>query len=73
LDLEITDDEDEIVTPPGTWSESDSRWRSDPRTDGVLIAVSSGDQESWKKHMDDDDEIMKAALALCGLQNRRVQ
>lgn len=74
LDLEITDDEeDEIITPPGTWSEHDSRWTPDPRGDGAIIAYSSSrGHESLKKHIDDDDEIMKAALALCGLQNRRI-
>ncbi|KXN85742.1 Homeobox protein Hox-A2 [Leucoagaricus sp. SymC.cos] len=76
LDLEVTDDEeDEIVTPPGTWCESDSRWSSDPRGDGAIVTLpSSRTHEYWKKRVDDDDgdEIMKAALALCGLQNRRV-
>lgn len=75
LDLEITDDEeDEIITPPGTWCEGDARWTPDPRSEGALVALpSSHGHESWKKHVDDDDdEIMKAALALCGLQNRRV-
>lgn len=73
LDLEVTDDEDEIITPPGTWGECDSRWTSDPRGDGAIIAFpSSRVNEPLKKHTDeDDDEIMKAALALCGLQNRR--
>jgi len=75
LDLEVTDDEeDEIVTPPGTWGECDSRWTSDPRSDGAMIVLpSSHVNEPLEKCTDeDDDEIMKAALALCGLQNRRM-
>ncbi|KAJ3569913.1 hypothetical protein NP233_g4747 [Leucocoprinus birnbaumii] len=73
LDLEITDDEeDEIITPPGTWSEHDARWTPDPRGDGAIIAFPSHGHESLKKHVDDQDEIMKAAIALCGLQHRRI-
>ncbi len=73
LDLEITDDEeDQIITPPGTWGDGDARWTPDPHGDGAIVAFRPpSHHESSAKHIDDDDEIMKAALALCGLQNRR--
>lgn len=73
LDLEITDDEeDQLVTPPGTWGDGDRRWTSDPRGSGAIVSFPPPNHhESSSKHIEDDDEIMKAALALCGLQNRR--
>jgi hypothetical protein len=65
-DLESTDDEeDEVITPPGTWCE-DTRWGPDS---GAIVAPKNHDST---KKQNDDEEIMKAALALCGLQNRRV-
>ncbi|EKM84246.1 hypothetical protein AGABI1DRAFT_110805 [Agaricus bisporus var. burnettii JB137-S8] len=71
-DLESTDEEeDEIITPPGTWC-GDARWAPDSRNDGVIVAHPPPKNHESIKKQDDDEEIMKAALALCGLQNRRV-
>lgn len=58
--LDWTDDEaDEAITPPSTWSGGDMRWSREP---GTKIAV-------LHKGVQDDD-MMKAAIALCGLGRR---
>jgi len=52
-----TDDEaDEAITPPSTWGEGDTRWTTKHGT--VLHKAVQ------------DEEMMKAVLALCGLGRR---
>ncbi|KAF9469636.1 hypothetical protein BDZ94DRAFT_1242902 [Collybia nuda] len=58
--LDWTDDEmDEAITPPSTWGGEDKRWSMDP---GGKIAVVHKEVQ--------DDDMMKAAIALCGLGRR---
>ncbi|KAF8079144.1 homeodomain transcription factor [Lyophyllum atratum] len=58
--MDLTDDEpDEAITPPGTLGGGDIRWTTEPE----------GKMASLEKGVDDDD-MMKAALTLCGLGRR---
>jgi hypothetical protein len=60
MDVELTDDEDhEAITPPSTWGKGDLRWK--PAEDGATSNLPKGV---------DDDDMFKAALALCGLGRR---
>lgn len=60
MDVELTDDEDhEAITPPSTWGKGDLRWT--PAEDGTTSNLPKGV---------DDDDMFKAALALCGLGRR---
>ena len=59
MDVELTDDEDhEAITPPSTWGKGDLRW-----------TPAEGATSNLPKGVDDDD-MFKAALALCGLGRR---
>jgi hypothetical protein len=58
--LDWTDDEvDEAITPPNTWGGGDTRWLMEPG--GKMTLLHKGVQ---------DDDMMKAAIALCGLGRR---
>ena len=60
MDVELTEDEDhEAITPPSTWGKGDLRW----------IPAEKGATSNLPKGVDDDD-MFKAALALCGLGRR---
>lgn len=60
MDVDLTDDEDhEAITPPSTWGKEDHRWMS---TEGGVTS-------NLPKGVEDDD-MFKAALALCGLGRR---
>ena len=62
-DSDSTDDEaPEAITPPSTWGSGDTRWTMD--------------QDTYKTTFHkvvQDEEMMKAALALCGLGRRTSQ
>ena len=60
MDVDLTDDEaHEAITPPSTWGKGDPRWT--PTEGGVTSTLPKGV---------DDDDMFKAALALCGLGRR---
>lgn len=60
MDVDLTDEEDhEAITPPSTWGKGDLRWT--PAEGGVASHLPKGV---------DDDDMFKAALALCGLGRR---
>ena len=68
MDVELTDDEDhEAITPPSTWSKGDLRWI--PAEGGAGAGAGAGVMSNLPKGVDDDD-MFKAALALCGLGRR---
>ena len=56
------DEEDEAITPPSTWDPDDGRW---------TFRTVNGAKKPLPTGVDDDD-MMKAALALCGLGGRRI-
>jgi hypothetical protein len=59
-DSDSTEDEaHEAITPPSTWGKGDFRWTT--RHNTHMTVVNKAVQ---------DDEMMKAALALCGLGRR---
>ena len=63
IDLELTEDEDEeAVTPPNTMMADDPRWY-----DARAPQHHSHEAQPRKPLPTDDDDMMKAALALCGL------
>ena len=60
MDVDLTDEEDhEAITPPSTWGKGDLRWT--PAEGGAVSNLPKGV---------DDDDMFKAALALCGLGRR---
>ncbi|KAF8814474.1 homeobox-domain-containing protein [Phlegmacium glaucopus] len=60
MDVDLTDEEDhEAITPPSTWGKGDLRWT--PAEGGLASTLPKGV---------DDDDMFKAALALCGLGRR---
>ena len=60
MDVDLTDDEDhEAITPPGTWGKGDLGWT--PAEEKAMSNLPKGV---------DDDDMFKAALALCGLGRR---
>ncbi|KAM6498830.1 homeodomain transcription factor [Amanita muscaria] len=63
-DGDLTEEEpDETVTPTGSWIKDDHRWVA--RSDGaVQVATPPAPKISPEAH---DDDVMRAALALCGL------
>ncbi|KAF5332869.1 hypothetical protein D9611_005183 [Ephemerocybe angulata] len=77
MDLELTDDEsDEAITPPSTWGREDPRWGGSGARPGhgdVEGKNASAKPYSSSHHpmVVEDDDMMKAALALCGLGGRR--
>ncbi|TFK70091.1 homeobox-domain-containing protein, partial [Pluteus cervinus] len=79
--LDLTDDEaDEAITPPSTWGKDDPRWTAstrlsksartamfvDPPGDVKIVNSASGTIEEGSQ----DEDMMRAALALCGLGRR---
>jgi hypothetical protein len=59
-DSDSTDDEvHEAITPPSTWGKDDSRWTMENGTYMTMLHKAV-----------EDEETMKAALALCGLGRR---
>jgi len=74
VDMDLTDEEDvEAITPPSTWGKDDRRWVPTATNEGshslmalTSVAASGG---PLPKGVDDDD-MFKAALALCGLGRR---
>jgi hypothetical protein len=74
VDMDLTDEEDmEAITPPSTWGKDDRRWVPTTTNEGshslmalTSVAASGG---PLPKGVDDDD-MFKAALALCGLGRR---
>lgn len=59
-DSDSTDDEiQEAITPPSTWGKGDARWTMKRDTHMTVL-----------QKVVQDDEMMKAALALCGLGRR---
>lgn len=71
MDLELTDSEsDEAITPPSTWGRDDPRWSGAQSGHGMK---KSAYPSPATPVVVDDDDMMKAALALCGLgAGRRV-
>ncbi|TFK18706.1 hypothetical protein FA15DRAFT_675089 [Coprinopsis marcescibilis] len=73
MDLDSTDDEaEEAITPPSTWGREDYRWEPHPGA-GVKKQLAHHSSFSQRPAIvdDEDDAMMKAALALCGLGGRR--
>lgn len=69
MDLEDTEDEDEeAITPPSTLGREDPRWS---HGHGGRKPVNPYPSSQTSVAVEDDD-MMKAALALCGLGGRRV-
>jgi hypothetical protein len=74
VDMDLTEEEDvEAITPPSTWGKDDRRWAPTTTNEGshslmalTSVAASGG---PLPKGVDDDD-MFKAALALCGLGRR---
>lgn len=72
-DMDLTEEEDvEAITPPSTWGKDDRRWVPTTTNEGnhslmALTSVAAGGP--LPKGVDDDD-MFKAALALCGLGRR---
>jgi hypothetical protein len=72
IDLDTTDDEDEeAITPPSTWGRDDNRW-DHHGSYGTTGAFKKQQQSFPYPNGVDDDDMMKAALALCGLGGRRI-
>lgn len=74
VDMDLTDEEDmEAITPPSTWGKDDRRWVPTTTNEGThsLMALTSvaASGGPLPKGVDDDD-MFKAALALCGLGRR---
>ncbi|KAJ2917829.1 hypothetical protein MD484_g2539, partial [Candolleomyces efflorescens] len=74
VDLEVTDDEsDEAITPPSTWGRDDARWNGPQPAHGTVGRKAMNPYPSSQTPVVvDDDDMMKAALALCGLGGRRL-
>lgn len=75
--MDITDDEEEeAVTPPSTWGKGDSRWDQPTGNSRSMLPpkpkgpVSTSSSRTTVAGLDEDDEMVKAALALCGLGKR---
>lgn len=63
IDLDLTDEEaDEAITPPSTWGRGDPRWSAEESR--------SMTGQMMKHSGVEDDDMMNAALALCGLGRR---
>jgi len=63
--MDLTDDEaDEAITPPSTWGKDDRRWTEQRGGGG-----GAGGKQPLPNGVEDDD-MLKAALALCGLGRR---
>ncbi|KAF8204106.1 homeodomain transcription factor [Pholiota molesta] len=73
MDVDLTDEDDdhEAITPPSTWGKDDHRWQ---RTGGdsapSLMAMTAATVTGVLPKGVDDDDMFKAALALCGLGRR---
>ena len=63
-DLDLTDEEaDEAITPPSTWGKDDRRWAEQ-------IGGGGAGGKGLLPNGIEDDDMLKAALALCGLGRR---
>ncbi|KDR85827.1 hypothetical protein GALMADRAFT_132473 [Galerina marginata CBS 339.88] len=71
-DMDMTDDEDhEAITPPSTWGKDDWRWSTTgDGTHTSLTAMAAATANGELPKGVDDDDMFKAALALCGLGRR---
>jgi len=72
VDLEVTDDEsDEAITPPSTWGRDDPRWNG-PADKQQQKSIGNPYPPTYMSSpmAVEDDDMMKAALALCGLGGR---
>lgn len=72
---EDEDDDQEAITPPSTWGKDDRRWRAGgderaPSLTAMARATLPKGSTAAAVAVDDDD-MFKAALALCGLGGRR--
>ncbi|KAF9486598.1 homeobox-domain-containing protein [Pholiota conissans] len=74
MDVDLTDEEDEdheAITPPSTWGKDDRRWRpTGGEGNPSLMAMTSATVTGVLPKGVDDDDMLKAALALCGLGRR---
>ncbi|CAA7264911.1 unnamed protein product [Cyclocybe aegerita] len=62
-----TDEEDhEAITPPSTWGKGDPRWTTGERGGMNIMSLTSAAAAAGVE----DDDMLKAALALCGLGRR---
>ncbi|KAF8633584.1 hypothetical protein AX15_001377 [Amanita polypyramis BW_CC] len=67
VDADLTEEEpEEIITPNGSWTNDDDRWIARP--DGAMQAAIPPVLKSSQGGQDDD--VMRAAEALCGLGRR---
>ncbi|KAF8910197.1 hypothetical protein CPB84DRAFT_1764875 [Gymnopilus junonius] len=72
----MTDEEDhEAITPPSTWGKDDRRWTSGTdgsytMTNATHTSFSALSASGGLPKGVDDDDMFKAALALCGLGRR---
>jgi hypothetical protein len=72
--MELTEEEDvEAITPPSTWDREDRRWVSaneGGRHHSLMALTSVAASGGPLPKGVDDDDMFKAALALCGLGRR---
>ncbi|KAH9486115.1 Homeobox protein ANF-1 [Psilocybe cubensis] len=77
-DMDLTDEEDhEAITPPSTWGKDDRRWTPAGAGEGrptSLLAMTEAAKGGMSprdiRARVDDDDMFRAALALCGLGRR---
>lgn len=79
--LDLTDDEtEEAITPPSTWGKDDPRWSVSAQLGAKHIPVNLPEditiinQSPMNNPLGDlpqDEDMMRAALALCGLGRRK--
>ncbi|KAJ3494831.1 hypothetical protein NLJ89_g10727 [Agrocybe chaxingu] len=69
-----TDEEDhEAITPPSTWGKGDPRWTTGERGGMNIMSLTSAAAAAAAGELPkgvEDDDMLKAALALCGLGRR---
>ncbi|KAF8971805.1 hypothetical protein BDZ97DRAFT_1753051 [Flammula alnicola] len=72
MDVDLTDEEDEeAITPPSTWGKEDRRWTTSAEENNhSLMAMTNATVTGVLPKGVDDDDMFKAALALCGLGRR---
>ncbi|KAK2464891.1 hypothetical protein APHAL10511_002967 [Amanita phalloides] len=71
-DADLTEEEsDELVTPPGSWVQEEDQWiaRPDGAMQAAVVSVAASKCTSQGVRAQEDD-VMRAALALCGLGRR---
>ena len=74
MDMDLTEDEEEeAITPPSTWGKDDRRWMpttTNEESHSLMALTSAAASGGPLPKGVDDDDMFKAALALCGLGRR---